>query len=249
MGLKSKMKLAHTYDHLLGDLIELGVEKGDTLFMHSSFKSLGPVEGGVDTVIRALEESIGPNGLLLMPSFNLVKHEKRAETWDLEKTPSTVGWITEYFRRLPDTYRSDNYMHSIAARGKGAEEFVAGHLGQEGYGSPWDLEPWGKNFGNHSPMYRAYQADGKLLMLGVDYDSSTYIHFVEVKYWHVLRDRNPEAEFPWLNRPGIGAYWDEIGGYSHGLVGDAGCRLFRIREYVDALLAEVEGNPEPYLSR
>ena len=36
------------------------------------------------------------------------------------------------------------------------------------------------SFGTHSPMFRAYKANAKLLMLGVDYNSSTYIHFVEV---------------------------------------------------------------------
>ncbi|MCH7861617.1 MAG: AAC(3) family N-acetyltransferase, partial [Proteobacteria bacterium] len=66
-------------------------------------------------MVRALEDSIGAEGLLLMPSFNLREGEKRAETWDLETTPSTVGWITEYFRRLPATYRSDHYSASVAA--------------------------------------------------------------------------------------------------------------------------------------
>ena len=110
----------HTCSDLARDLKDLGVEPGDTLFVHSSFKSLGPVQDGAGTVVGALEESIGPRGLLLMPSFNLVEGERRAETWDPETTPSTVGWITEYFRRLPGTHRSNHYSHSVAARGRGA---------------------------------------------------------------------------------------------------------------------------------
>ena len=54
------------------DLRRLGVEAGDILFVHSSFKSLGPVEGGAESVIQALEDALGPEGLLLMPSFNLM---------------------------------------------------------------------------------------------------------------------------------------------------------------------------------
>ena len=54
----------HTCNDLARDLRNLGVESGDILFVHSSFKSLGPVQGGVETVVRALEESIGAEGLL-----------------------------------------------------------------------------------------------------------------------------------------------------------------------------------------
>ena len=48
------MKTLHTRETLTHDLKNLGVELGDTLFIHSSFKSLGPVEGGAGTVVNAL---------------------------------------------------------------------------------------------------------------------------------------------------------------------------------------------------
>ena len=62
---------------LAEDLRALGVEKGDTIFMHSSFKSLGPLQGesgpgDAGTVIGALEDCVGQDGLLMLPSFNLV---------------------------------------------------------------------------------------------------------------------------------------------------------------------------------
>ncbi len=238
----------HTCNDLTRDFKKLGVEPGDIIFMHSSFKSLGPVEGGAGTVVRALEACVGAEGLLLMPSFNLVEHERRAEAWDPQTSPSTVGWITEYFRSIAGTYRSDHYSHSVSARGNGAEAFVADHRRQEGLDSPWDKTPWGKMFGAHSPMVRAYERDARLLMLGVDYDSSTYIHLVEVRYWNQLRAVNPQAAYPALSRPGLGAFWDRAGELNRGLVGDADCRLIRTRTYVDGLLAEVEREPARYLS-
>lgn len=238
----------HTCNDLTRDLKKMGVESRDTLFIHSSFKSLGTVEGGAEAVVHALEACIGEEGLLLMPSFNLVEHERRAETWDHNSSPSTVGWITEYFRGMAGTHRSDHYSHSVSARGQGAEAFVADHRSQKGLESPWDKKPWGKTYGIHSPMVRAYERDGKLLMFGVDYDSSTYIHLVEVRYWHRLRAGNPQAAYPALSRPGLGAFWDRAGEPNRRLVGDAECRLFRIRMYVDGLLAEVEREPERYLS-
>lgn len=237
----------HTRRSLARDLGNLGVEPGDIVFAHSSFKSLGPVEGGAAAVVGALEDAVGPDGLILLPSFNLVENDRRAETWDIETTPSAVGWITEFFRRMPGTFRSDHYSHSTAARGKGAEEFVAGHLSREGLESPWDLPAWGKTYGDHSPMIRAYDADGKLLMLGVDYGSSTYVHVVEVRYWHHRREKDPNAEYSWIKREAVGEFWDRQGNMARGKVGDADCRLFRIRQYVDTLLHEVEVNPGPYV--
>ncbi len=239
--------MPHTRQDLLRDLQDLGVEKADILFVHSSFKSLGPVAGGAGTVIAALEDAVGEDGLILMPSFNLVEHKMRPKTWDIETTPSTVGWLTEYFWRMPGTCRSDHFSHSVAARGKGAGEFAADHRSREGCRAPLDLEPWGKMYGAHSPMLKAYRADGKLLMLGVDYESSTYVHVVEAIHWDRRLARDPEAEYRWLKRPLLGKFWDSLGRMRRGRVGDSDCRLFSIREYVHTLLQEVERNPGPYI--
>ena len=227
------------------DLRGLGVEAGATIFIHSSFRSLGSVIGGAGTVVGAFKDVVGPEGLILMPSFNLV--EKRAETWDVETTPSTVGWLTEFFRQMDGTFRSDHYSHSVASSGKKASDFVADHLSQEGYRSPWDLQPWGRTYGFQSPMYRAYQQDGKLLMLGVDYQSSTYIHLVEVMYWNQGLAANPDASYVALDRPSLGQFWDASGKLTRGQVGNADCRFFSIRDYVDFLLEEVKSNLFPYV--
>jgi len=237
----------HTRQQLADDLRRLGLREGCLVFLHSSFRSLGPVEGGAGAVVGALEDAVGREGLILMPSFHLVERARRAETWDPETTPSTVGWLTEFFRRMPGTLRSDHYSHSVAARGKGAAEFVAGHRRREGLVSPWDLEPWGRTYGTHSPMYRAYQADGQLLMLGVGYESSTYVHVVETMVWNHRCETDLEAKYQFLDRPALGACWDRAGRLRRGPVGCADCRLFSIRDYVDTLRAEVEGNPTAHL--
>ncbi len=243
------MKLPYTREKLITDFINLGVEIADTLFIHSSFKSLGDVEGGAGAVISALENVIGQDGLILMPSFNLLpSREERVASWDIDITPSTVGWLTEFFRQMKGAYRSDHYSHSVAARGKDAEAFVADHLSCDGYQSPWDYPPWGKTYGTHSPMFRAYKRNGKILMLGVDYNTSTYIHLVEVIYWNKRLAKNADANFIGLNRPKLGAYWDSLGISKQGKIGDSPSRLFHIKTYVDTLFAEVEQNPNPYIS-
>ena len=241
------MNVPHTRDKLINDFTKLGIEEGDVVFIHSSFKSIGQVEGGAGTVISALEHVLGQDGLILMPSFNLLPdHQERVSLWNIEKTPSTVGWLTEYFRLMAKTFRSDHYSHSVAARGHNAREFVADHLSDVGYKSPWDHPPWGKTYGTNSPMYRAFKSNGKLLMLGVDYDTSTYIHLVEVIYWNKRLEQNEEANFIGLNRPKLGDFWDELGDLNLDLVGNSECRLFSIKSYVETLFTEVEQNPKPY---
>jgi aminoglycoside 3-N-acetyltransferase len=242
------MKASYTREKLTQDFTDLGIEKRDTLFIHSSFKSLGPVEGGAGAVISGLEAAVGREGLILMPSFSLLpSREERIEAWDIERTPSTVGWLTEFFRQMSDTYRSNHYSHAIAARGKRAKAFVADHCRREGYESPWDQYPWGKTYGTHSPMFRAYATGAKLLMLGVDYESSTYTHLVEVIHWNRCLAEDREAEYLRLKRTELGAFWDAHGRLKRGTVGDAACRLFGIKDYVDTLVEEVEWNPRPYV--
>jgi aminoglycoside 3-N-acetyltransferase len=59
-----------TFEKLVEEFRELGVMKGDVLFIHSSYKSFGGVEGGPQTVINALLDVIGVEGTLIMPTFN-----------------------------------------------------------------------------------------------------------------------------------------------------------------------------------
>ena len=232
------------------DLLALGVEPGDTLFIHSSFKSLGPVSGGAGSVVSALEAAVGGEGTILMPSFNLTNgtQEDRAQVWSLETSPSTVGWITEFFRMLPGTLRSDHPSHSVAARGARARDFVSGHLDNDGMVSPWDVEPWGRTYGSRSPMTKAY-ADprAKLLMMGVGYDSATYCHLVETMYWNRARGRNPLAEYRWIKREELGHGWEEsavgMREVRRGRVGRARCRLFRIGTFVEAAFTMVQSDP------
>ena len=239
--------MAHDQVRLVEDMRHLGIAAGDTLFVHSSYKSLGSVEGGAGTVIRAMADAVGPEGLLLLPAFNLIgDRDERANNWNVEETPSSVGWLTEFFRQLEDTHRSNHYSHSVCARGLGAEEISADHLSNRGMSSPWDREPWGKAYGADSPMIRAYDRGGKILMIGVDFYTSTYCHVVEVIYWNELRKQDAGAEFVWLDRTRLGAFWEAKGVLACGKIGDADCRLIGIRTYVDGLLEEVRENADAY---
>ncbi|WP_068267784.1 AAC(3) family N-acetyltransferase [Caviibacter abscessus] len=48
--------------------LNVGVEKGDVLMVHSSISSLGYVVGGSEAIYEALISIIGPEGTIVVPS-------------------------------------------------------------------------------------------------------------------------------------------------------------------------------------
>ena len=94
-----------TFEQLVEGFRDLGVEEGDTLLVHSSYKSLGEVDGGPHTVIRALETALSTdkNGTLIMPTFNF--DFNKGVPWDVRKTRSKMGALTEVVRMDPRAKR------------------------------------------------------------------------------------------------------------------------------------------------
>ena len=79
-------------------LKQIGVKRGDILLVHSSLKSFGmDVEGGAETVISALKETLTQEGTLVMPTFSQKNFQTVYKDWSLER-PSDTGYITEFFR-------------------------------------------------------------------------------------------------------------------------------------------------------
>ena len=249
----------HTCESLATEIKNLGVSSGDTVLVHSSYKSLGKMEKGAETIVRALQQAVTYQGLLLMPSFNMVaegnKKRRRSDTWDIEKSKSTVGWITEYFRQLPTTYRSNNYSHSIGAWGRDSIPFLCGHMSNRGPVSPWDRPPWGRTYGQDSPFYRAYEQSGKIMMIGdIPWASCTHIHFIETLYWNILLESDESAPYPRLNKKTVGKLWMDLHkkgllgqSMSLGKVGSANCKLFQVSKFVDTILESVKESPSHFL--
>lgn len=240
---------------LFDELLAVGIRMGDTVFVHSSLRSLGPLENGAATVMEALETAVGSSGLVLMPSFHLVEKSLRAKTWDRSNSPSTTGWLTEYFRRMPGTFRSDHYSHSVAARGHRAREWVSGDEAStkpmsdnSPLKSPWDLEPWMGTFDQSSPLYSCYEHGAKVLMIGTSYHELTFMHLVEVMDWNRRLTTDPGADYRWIDREAAGCVWDADGILTQGKVGNAACRLFSVREFVDAMLVRVASSPSLFKS-
>ena len=62
---------------------DLGVRLGGVLLVHASLRSLGPLDGGAETVVLSLLEALGPHGTLLMPALSYVDPNLRFSTWPL----------------------------------------------------------------------------------------------------------------------------------------------------------------------
>lgn len=162
---------------LMSALREVGLKEGDLCLFHSSLKSLGTVEGGAQTVIDAFEGVLTKTGTLAVPTLCNVDFFNSYKTWYMDK-PSGVGYITEYFRKLPFVYRSDHATHSVAARGPLAYELTFEH----GWRGP-HLCPFGNfAFADSSPWNKLYEKNGKIVFLGVTMLYNTMKHLIEGRF-------------------------------------------------------------------
>jgi aminoglycoside 3-N-acetyltransferase len=149
------------------DLLALGVKPGGYLLVHSSYKSLGSGVDGPAQVIETLRAALGEEGTLLLPtlSFESVPADRRV--FDVRTTPSDVGAIPEYFRKMPGVQRSLHPTHSVAAAGRDAEKITGEHA--------MDDSPVGR----YSPFRKLRDLGGQILMLGCGLFPNTSMHGVE----------------------------------------------------------------------
>lgn len=155
-----------TFEQLVDGFRKLGVMQGDTLLVHSSYKSFGEVDGGPATVNRALEAALGTDkdGTLIMPTFNF--DFNKGEAWDVRTTPSKMGVLTELVRKDPRAKRVFHPFYSFAILGKHAEM-----LGSLRYKSAYE---------RNSVFGKLRDLDGKIMVIGLSYNNSmTFFHHIE----------------------------------------------------------------------
>lgn len=170
--------------NLVAELHRLGVCPGDMLMVHASLRRLGPVEGGHVSVVRAIDEALGPAGTWMMVLgardelawVNERPEPERAallagtKPFDPVRTPAQedVGWLAELFRQQPGTLVSDHPEGRFGARGARAAELL-------------EDPPWNDYFGEHSALDRFASAGGRILRLGADDDTVTLLHLAEFR--------------------------------------------------------------------
>ena len=173
----------HSRQRLSADLRALGIAPGDTVMAHASVRAVGEVAGGPDEIHLAIKDALTPEGTLLMyagcPRYvdevgrgNLSPAEE-AEV--LEKLPSfdpetarsarDHGILVEFLRTYPQA-RVNRHPARFVAWGKAADHLFAS-------------QPWNYPFGRDSALDRLVALDGKILLLGSDHDTVTFLHYVE----------------------------------------------------------------------
>ncbi|PJJ18258.1 aminoglycoside 3-N-acetyltransferase [Janthinobacterium sp. 67] len=159
---------------LTAGLARLGIAPGDTLFVHSSLKSLGYVEGGAPAVIGALQDAVGSQGTLLLPTYYLPGGTVRATcampdyVFDPRRHGTHMGRLPEAFLASAGVRRSIHPTHSVSAWGRHAI-----HLTEAHHRAP-------SIFGMDSPWQRFIGCEhAKVLGLGISMGPVTFYHALE----------------------------------------------------------------------
>ncbi len=144
----------------------LGLCKGDTVFVHSSIDQLN-LGFPFYRVLPLMENLVGAGGTLLFPTYpRLSSYEflRRGEVFDIKKSPSYTGILTEVARRQANSVRSLHPTKSVCAIGAAAEELTCDHQK-----SPYPYDCC-------SPYYRITEFGGKIVGLGVSTANLSFVH-------------------------------------------------------------------------
>jgi aminoglycoside N3'-acetyltransferase len=108
-----------------------------------------------------------------------VEYVRELRVFDVRRTPSQMGLLTELFRRISGVIRSTHPTHAIAAWGMRASEMLDAHHAA--------TTPCGRQ----TPYGRLLDHHGKILFLGTDISVMTFFHTVE----EILEAKMPFSPF------------------------------------------------------
>jgi len=156
------------YSDFANALREAGIKKGDTIFVHSDISLFGKLCASdkdllLGSLVDSLKESVGEEGTIIMPTFTY--SFSKNQPYDVENSKSTVGVLTEFFRKQPNVSRTIHPNHSAAVWGKHKKYLI-------------DVSK--DTFDKDSIFGKFHQLKGKLVFFGVSLTNScTFIHYVE----------------------------------------------------------------------
>ena len=156
--------------------LEVRVGQFEVLMVHSSLNFMHPYYEGIPAdLLEMLVQFVGPNRTLVMPAFylgdpelnNAIEHYRRTPRFDVRRTPSQMGILTELFRRRTGVKVSLHPTHRIAALGPLADEITAGHFAA------------GTTFGPGTPFDVMAAHDTAIIGMGKSSEVLTQVHHVE----------------------------------------------------------------------
>ncbi len=152
-------------------LDQLGLGQGDLVYVHSGMDGLNldfPFYG----LLPLIREAIGESGTVVFPTYP--NHRISAYEWlrdgnvfDVRRTPSYTGILSELARRQRTAVRSLHPTKSVCAIGPAAKELTATH----------HLSPY--PYDRESPYYKLIAGRGKIIGLGVTTNYLSFIYTVD----------------------------------------------------------------------
>lgn len=155
-----------TKQALVEQLGAMGLTSTDTLLMHTSLKSVGRLEGGADTLIDALQETLS-QGTLVIPTHSWNNVTLDNPVFNVQTTPCCVGVLPEVFRTREGVIRSLHPTHSLAFWGRDAAMLAKG---EEKLNTPCSPQ---------SCYGKLIKRDSYILLVGVNFGRNTMIHCIE----------------------------------------------------------------------
>ena len=157
-----------------------GVKTGSILMLHSDAIFLAQThskkkDDKYALLFAALDKVLGNEGTLIIPTFTY--SATKNEPFIVEETPSTVGAISEYFRKMPNVLRTSDPNFSVAVKGLKARDFVHTNVNNA--------------FGPNSVFGLIDHHDAWIVCMACSFDNITFTHFIEqsigVKYRYIKK--------------------------------------------------------------
>ncbi len=151
-------------------LIEVGITKGDNVFIHSSLKTIGKYQDEenpdlLSMIKNSIFEIIGDKSFIAVPTFNF--NFSKGEDFDINNSPSIgMGIFSEFIRNNKSSKRTSHPMHSISILGNNSE-----------YISSLESET---EFSEGSAFDYIVKKKTKILFLGNSF-TTTFLHIAEEK--------------------------------------------------------------------
>lgn len=163
-----------TLDDIQSFLVKAGIKPGATVMLHSAWEPLNSGNFTAAELIKMLVGYLGEEGTLAMPAFPHGEKQVSGALFNVKRTPSAGGMLTEVFRRFPGVVRSINLNHSVCALGPNADFLTSEHHKSE---TSWDKK---------SPYYRLRELEDTWVVgfgVGHRLKVATAVHCVEAVLW------------------------------------------------------------------
>jgi aminoglycoside 3-N-acetyltransferase len=149
---------------------DIGIKRNDIVMIHGDAGVAAQyleisANRKVDFLIEQIKDYFSEGGTILVPAFSY--SFTKNEDFDPRNTKSTVGLFSESFRTSNNVDRTNHPIFSISTWGKLKDDFQNGTI----------LDCFGPN----TFFEKLFERDVKLITLGCDFSSLTFVHYVEQK--------------------------------------------------------------------